>query len=143
MKSKCVLLLLVLLGCSSLKISAQGNEKVQWINLFNGKDLKGWKQLNGKARYEVKNGEIIGTTVLNEPNSFLATEKIYGDFIFEVEFLVNGEMNSGIQFRSEINDANDKCNVTDKKTPLRVHGYQMEIDPSSRAWSGGIYDEAR
>ncbi len=25
----------------------------------------------------------------------------------------------------------------------RVHGYQVEIDPSSRAWTGGIYDEAR
>ncbi|MFT4093761.1 MAG: DUF1080 domain-containing protein, partial [Niabella sp.] len=34
----------------------------QWQTLFNGKDLSGWKQLNGKARYEVKNGEIVGTT---------------------------------------------------------------------------------
>ena len=75
MKSKCVLVMVVLVGFASLTISAQGNEKAQWINLFNGKDLKGWKQLNGKANYEVKNGEIIGTTVLNEPNSFLATEK--------------------------------------------------------------------
>ena len=24
-----------------------------------------------------------------------------------------------------------------------VHGYQVEIDPSKRAWSGGIYDEKR
>lgn len=24
-----------------------------------------------------------------------------------------------------------------------MHGYQFEIDPSKRAWSGGIYDEAR
>ena len=60
MKSKCVLVMVVLVGFASLTISAQGNEKAQWINLFNGKDLKGWKQLNGKANYEVKNGEIIG-----------------------------------------------------------------------------------
>jgi hypothetical protein len=52
-------------------------------------------------------------------------------------------MNSGIQFRSELNDENDKCYVTDKVTPKRVHGYQMEIDPSTRAWSGGVYDESR
>ncbi len=117
--------------------------EAQWVNLFNGKDLHGWKQLNGKAKYEVKNGEIIGTTVANTPNSFLATEKVYGDFIFETDFKVNSDMNSGIQFRSEIKDANDTCHVTDLKTPERVHGYQMEIDPSSRAWSGGIYDEAR
>ncbi|MEI6265529.1 MAG: DUF1080 domain-containing protein [Sphingobacteriia bacterium] len=115
----------------------------QWEYLFNGKDLKGWKKLNGTANYTVKNGELIGTTVLNSPNTFLATEKLYGDFIFEMDFKVDSRMNSGVQFRSEIKDANDKCEVTDKKTPERVHGYQMEIDPSARAWSGGIYDEAR
>lgn len=115
----------------------------KWLPLFNGKDLKGWKQLNGKATYEVKNGEIIGTTVAGEPNSFLATENLYGDFIFETELFVDDRMNSGIQFRSEMKDASDTCHVTDLKTPLRVHGYQMEIDPAARAWSGGVYDEAR
>ena len=115
----------------------------QWENLFNGKDLKGWVQYNGKAKYRVENGEIVGTTVFKEPNSFLSTEKLYGDFILELDFKVNDEMNSGIQFRSELHDANDKCLVLDTKTPNRVHGYQMEIDPSERAWSGGIYDESR
>jgi hypothetical protein len=143
MKSKKLWTLLLVVGCSCTALFAQKKVAEQWVNLFNGKDLEGWKQLNGKAKYEVKNGEIIGTTVLNEPNSFLATEKNYSDFIFEVEFKVNSTMNSGIQFRSEINDAADKCTVTDKTTPERVHGYQMEIDPSTRAWSGGIYDEAR
>ena len=126
-----------------LSVSAQKKSSTQWENLFNGKDLTGFKQLNGKASYRVEHGELIGTTVLNQPNSFLATEKEYGDFIFEVDFKVDDQMNSGIQFRSEQNDANDKCKVTDLKTPNRVHGYQMEIDPSNRAWSGGIYDEAR
>lgn len=105
-----------------------------WINLFNGKDLSGFKQLNGKAKYEVVNGEIVGTTVLNTPNSFLATEKTYSDFVFEVELLVADNMNSGIQFRSE---SNPEYNYG------RVHGYQCEVDPSERAWSAGIYDEAR
>jgi hypothetical protein len=126
-----------------ISVSAQKKNSPQWENLFNGKDLSGFRQLNGKASYRVEHGELIGTTVLNQPNSFLATEKEYGDFIFEVDFKVNDQMNSGIQFRSEQNDASDKCAVTDLKTPNRVHGYQMEIDPSSRAWSGGIYDEAR
>lgn len=105
-----------------------------WTNLFNGKDLKGWKQLNGEAKYEVKDGVIVGTTVLNTPNSFLCTEKNYSDFIFEVELLVEENMNSGIQFRSE-----SKADYNNG----RVHGYQCEVDPSARAWSGGIYDEAR
>src|SRR5215213_76311 len=105
-----------------------------WKTLFNGKDLSGWKQLNGKAKYTTQNGEIIGTTVLNEPNSFLVTEKDYGDFILEFEFKVDTTMNSGVQFRSE--------SKADFKNG-RVHGYQYEIDPSKRGWTGGIYDEAR
>lgn len=105
-----------------------------WVSLFNGKDLKGWKQLNGQAIYEVKNGEIIGTTIPSTPNSFLATDKDYGDFILELEFWADSTMNSGIQFRSE-----SKADFQNG----RVFGYQMEIDPSTRAWSGGIYDEAR
>ncbi len=105
-----------------------------WQNLFNGKDLKGWKQLNGKAKYAAKNGAIVGTTVFGEPNSFLATEKDYGDFILELEFKVDSTMNSGIQFRS--------LSLPEYRNG-RVHGYQYEIDPSKRGWTGGIYDEAR
>ncbi|HOZ85338.1 MAG TPA: DUF1080 domain-containing protein [Niabella sp.] len=106
----------------------------QWKNLFNGKDLTGWKQLNGKAKYEVKDGAIVGTTVFGEPNSFLATDVDYGDFVLELEYRVDSTMNSGIQFRSLSKP--DYMNG-------RVHGYQFEIDPSPRAWTGGIYDEAR
>ena len=118
-------------------------QETKWTSLFNGKDLKGWVQYNGKAKYTVENGEIVGRTVPDEPNSFLSTDKLYGDFILELDLKVDEHMNSGIQFRSELNDENDHCKVTDKHTPKRVHGYQMEIDPSARAWSGGIYDEAR
>ena len=115
-------------------IFAVAQTSANWKNLFNGKDLSGWKQLNGKAKYTVQNGEIIGTTVFNEPNSFLATEKDYGDFILEFDFKVDSTMNSGVQFRSE--------SKADYKNG-RVHGYQFEIDPSKRGWTGGIYDEAR
>ncbi len=105
-----------------------------WVSLFNGKDLSGWKQLNGKATYEVKDGAIVGTSVPNTPNSFLTTEKDYGDFIFECDVQVDDKLNSGIQFRSLSKP--DYMNG-------RVHGYQCEIDPSERAWSGGVYDEGR
>jgi hypothetical protein len=106
----------------------------EWTYLFNGKDLSGFKQLNGKAKYHVENGEIVGTTVANTPNSFLATDKNYRDFILELEFKVDPSMNSGIQIRS---------NSLPEYRDGRVHGYQVEIDPSTRGWSGGIYDEAR
>jgi hypothetical protein len=109
-----------------------------WTTLFNGKDLTGFKQLNGKAKYSVENGEIVGRTVFGEPNSFLATEKLYGDFVLELDLKMFTDMNSGIQFRSIT--SNEGAN---NKVPDRVRGYQSEVDPSDRAWSGGIYDEAR
>lgn len=126
-------LTLIILLIYHIQVVAQTN-KDGWVKLFNGRDLSGWKQLNGKAKYTVSNGEITGTTVFGEPNSFLVTEKNYKDFILELEFKLDAEMNSGIQFRSE--------SKTDYQNG-RVHGYQFEIDPSLRAWTGGIYDEAR
>ena len=113
-------------------VSAKSNDG--WQPLFNGKDLTGWHQLNGQAKYHVEKGEIVGTTVSNTPNSFLATDKDYGDFILELDLLVTDQMNSGIQFRSI-----SKPDIMNG----RVHGYQCEVDPSTRAWRGGIYDEAR
>lgn len=117
-----------------LIMTAMAKQNDGWQSLFNGKDLSGWHQLNGKADYRVEKGEIVGTTVANTPNSFLATDKDYGDFILELDLLVANDMNSGIQFRSI-----SKPEIMNG----RVHGYQCEVDPSTRAWSGGIYDEAR
>ncbi|ALL06571.1 hypothetical protein AQ505_14320 [Pedobacter sp. PACM 27299] len=132
MKTKPVLLLAALLWAGSpVGLQAQTQK---WQSLFNGKDLQGWKQLNGQAKYEVVNGEIVGTTVPDQPNSFLTTEKNYGDFILELELLVDDSMNSGVQIRSE-----SKADYLNG----RVHGYQVEIDPSDRKFSGGIYDESR
>jgi hypothetical protein len=132
MKSKKLLILAALfLGTAPMTLQAQSQK---WQNLFNGKDLSGWKQLNGQAKYEVVNGEIVGTTVSNQPNSFLTTEKNYGDFILELELWVDPAMNSGVQIRSE-----SKADYSNG----RVHGYQVEIDPSDRQFSGGIYDESR
>lgn len=105
-----------------------------WKPLFNGKNLKGWVKKNGKASYKVEDGAIVGYSKMKEPNTFLCTKENYGDFILEFEFKISDGLNSGVQLRSEsLKDYNN----------YRVHGYQFEIDPSPRAWSGGIYDEAR
>jgi len=106
----------------------------KWTDLFNGKDLTGWKQLNGEAKYYVENGEIVGETVFGSPNSFLCTKDYYGDFVLKLDVKVEAGLNSGIQIRS--------LSTPDYREG-RVHGYQVEIDPAERAWSGGIYDEAR
>lgn len=123
-------LLAALLVCNTGIVLSQSN----WEYLFNGKNLKGWTKLNGTAKYKVVDGAIVGISKTGTPNTFLATKEEYSDFILEFEFKVDDGLNSGVQFRSESKkDYNDG----------RVHGYQFEIDPSSRAWTGGIYDEAR
>ena len=114
--------------------SADAAAESGWTDLFNGKDLTGWEQVNGKADYRVEDGTIVGTTVMDSPNSFLAADKEYGDYILEFEVMLDNDINSGVQFRS-ISDP-DEMNG-------RVHGYQFELDPSDRKWTGGIYDEAR
>jgi hypothetical protein len=103
----------------------------EWTPLCNGKNLKGWKKLNGNAEYKVKDGVITGISKVNTPNTFLVTEKNYGDFILEFDFKIDEGLNSGVQFRSKsLKEYNNG----------KVHGYQFEIDGNL---SGGIYDEER
>lgn len=124
-------ILLMVTLVAMLTSCAQGPK---WQDLFNGENLDGWEKLNGTAEYKVEDGAIVGISQLNTPNTFLATNKNYDDFILEFEFKVDDGLNSGVQFRSlslpEFQEG-------------RVHGYQFEIDPSERAWTGGVYDEAR
>ena len=109
-------------------ISAWAQEP-KWESLFNGRNLKGWEKLNGTAEYKVQDNTIIGISKMNTPNTFLATKKMYDNFILEFDFKVDDGLNSGVQFRS--NSLKDFHNG-------RVHGYQFEIDPSPRGWTGGI-----
>lgn len=130
MKKTLILLILPLL----FNCSKKANDSTPWTPLFDGQSLNGWTQKGGEAKYEVRNGTIVGTTVHNTANSFLTTDKLYGDFILELDYKVDSTMNSGIQIRS---------NSFPHYRGGRIHGYQVEIDPSERAWSGGIYDESR
>ena len=124
----------ILLATLMLAFAVSGYAQNNWRDLFNGKNLKGWKKINGNAEYVVKDGVIIGTSKFDTPNTFLAYNEEFSDFILEFDFLVDDVLNSGVQFRS--------ASIPSYKDG-RVHGYQFEIDPSPRAWSAGIYDEAR
>ncbi len=102
--------------------------------LFDGKSLTGWVQRGGGASYTVEDRCIVGSTRPNQANSFLCTTSDYADFVLELDFQVDPLLNSGVQIRSE--------SRPDYKNGV-VHGYQIEIDPAARAWTGGIYDESR
>ncbi len=126
--------------------SGQAAEDVE--QLFDGQTLSGWVQKGGEAKYRVEDGVIVGESVPNTPNSFLCTEKLYGDFVLEYEYRCDNRLNSGVQFRSNVFEEETEAEWDGKKHKIpagRVHGYQVEIDPNKpeRMWSGGIYDEGR
>lgn len=102
--------------------------------LFNGKNLDGWKVINGTATYTIEDGAIKGTSTLKSPNTFLATEKLYTNFILEYDVMMDEGLNSGVQIRSQ-----SKPEVMNG----RVHGLQIECEDTQRGWAGGVYDEAR
>jgi hypothetical protein len=96
--------------------------------LFDGRTLAGWTNPYTWGKAWVEDGQIV---LQAEKKFFLVTEKAYRDFIFEGEVkMPDGPSNSGFMFR---------CHVQ----PNRVFGYQAEVDPSARQWSGGLYDEGR
>ncbi|MCM8535327.1 MAG: DUF1080 domain-containing protein [Lentisphaeraceae bacterium] len=100
-----------------------------FVNLFNGKDLTGWENPYEWGEVSVVGDEVHMNT--KKKKFFLCTEKKYKDFIFEVEIkMPEGKSNSGVLFR---------C----MKKKNKAWGYQAECDPSSRKWSGGLYDEGR
>ena len=123
----CLLMILSTILCSC------GSGENDFVDLFNGENLDGWVVKNGTAPYTVEDEMIVGSNVLGTPNTFLCTEETFSDFIltFEAKF---GKGNSGVMFRAQSNP---------EFKDGRVHGYQMEMDPSPRGWTAGIFDEAR
>ncbi|MFC4874626.1 3-keto-disaccharide hydrolase [Negadavirga shengliensis] len=137
MNKSTLLLLSLLLGMIAGCDGPAVESKDGWTNLFDGKSLNGWTRLDGEAEFVIEDGAIVGRAVANTPNTFLVTERQYKDFILELEIKVEDESsNSGVMVRGQHDPG-----ARDGKG--RVFGYQVETDPKERAWSGGIYDEAR
>jgi hypothetical protein len=114
-----------------------------WASLFDGTTLDDWVQRGDAKPFRVEGGEIVAS---GATNSFLCTTREYTDFELEVEFKIPDSLNSGIQIRSQCLEEATKIHWKEKDITIpagRVHGYQIEIDPSKRAWTGGLYDEGR
>lgn len=121
--------------CAALALVATARaEEAGWINLFDGTTLTGWTQYNGTATYRVEGGTIVGQTTVGSPNSFLCTQKSYGNFELTFEVKVHDRLNSGVQIRSQ---------TKDNKPEGRVNGPQVEIEASGEkgAEAGYVYGE--
>ena len=117
----------------SISVYGQNN----WVKLIDESSLTGWKQLTGKATFANFKGTIAGTSAYDSVNSYLATEAEYGDFVLEMEVFIDDTLfSAGVQFRSHFDQF---ANAGRGK----VYGYNCALDPSSRNWTGGIYDQGR
>lgn len=141
-----ILLLFTLALLSQISCKQDGG----WVDLFNGTDLQGWEVKGApESNFFVEDGNLVAETKMGLPNTFLATKKNYHNFEVEVDFKVDQGMNSGVQIRSGVYEeptttpylnGNLEQGTRDWEAG-RVHGYQIEIDPSDRAWTGGFYEE--
>ena len=104
----------------------------EWQTPFD--DPNAWMPRGGEATFELKDGVLRGTTRPNTPNTFFTSRQQYDNFELLFEARVHPELNSGVQIRSEL-----VGDPTDRSAPLR--GYQVEIDPSPRSWTAGLYEE--
>lgn len=130
-----------------------------WINLFNGRNLSGWTQKSGNARFFVEDGCIVGEAVSeSDTNSVLGTKKDYDNFILELDFKVDHQLFSGVHIRSQYAAKDTPWEWDGRPLTIpagHVYGYLVMIDPSpnhrwwtatlydQRWWTAGIYDEMR
>ncbi len=126
-------LIALALSGAGMVATVTGAEAEKWVSLFDGKTLKGWKLVQGAAKFAVRDGVIAGLVTEGETqNTFLATEDdAFTSFIFECEFRCDAGINSGVNFRSRPADA----------TVKRVYGLQYEFDPTERGLTGGVQEE--
>ncbi|QDT02172.1 hypothetical protein K227x_05430 [Rubripirellula lacrimiformis] len=105
-----------------------------FVSLFNGSDLTGWVKRGGSAEYAVQDGSIVGKCAPDTPgNTFLCSEKEFGNFVLKLQYQFLEDGNSGVQFRSAARPEGDG---------QRVYGYQYEMRPGGDM-TGRIYDEGR
>lgn len=128
--------LITLITTAALICTAHAQGPAKPEQLFNGKDLTGWKTVNPDFMklWSVADGAITCGNLTDKiaTNTYLATTKEYGDFEFRCLFRIQGDdktglINSGIQYRSVIEGG-------------KIIGYQADI---GKGYWGDIYDEHR
>ena len=111
----------ILVSLSILSIVGAAQD-APWIRLFGEDSLAGWSAV-GSITCSVEDGAVR----IEGGLGYLVHERPFADFELEFEVLSESS-NSGVQIRSELLAGG------------RMAGYQIEVDPSERAWSGGLYE---
>lgn len=143
-----IFLSLVLIGIDSIAQDKSEKSEKQLINtekepeiqgenfksLFDGKSLSGWTSKQGTMKFEVINGEIVGTCSEGS-STFLCTNDEYVDFVLTCETKWEVDGNTGVQIRSRIRKDKDKNTVIGPQVEME------DLGKNGRGWSGGIYGQ--
>ena len=108
------------------------NKKDGFVQIFDGKTLKGWE--GDPVYWRVENGNLVGEITpdkLVKNNTFIIWQGGEPkDFELKLEFRISKNGNSGINYRSE----------QLKELPFALKGYQADIDGMNR-YTGQNYEE--
>lgn len=106
-----------------------------WVSLFNGRDLTGWKMVakGEPAPAVVEDGiMVLRQRAETAEHTFVTSDATYSDFILELDLKDDPGFNSGILLR---------CIKSGDDAKIRLNGYQVKIDDTPRAWTGGIFND--
>ncbi|NJX14303.1 DUF1080 domain-containing protein [Tamlana crocina] len=125
---------LVVCSCAAKKQGGTNFGNEEYVSIFNGKDLKGWR--GDPTYWRVENGMLIGEvtpeTILKR-NSFIIYENQQPEnFELKLEYRITESGNSGINYRSEIVNGE----------PFALRGYQCDVDGKNR-YTGQNYEERK
>jgi hypothetical protein len=105
-------------------------KKDSWVQLFNGKDLKGWKtHPKSPGKWKVEDGILVGT---GSASHLFSERGDYKNFHFRIECQINDGGNSGQYFRTQFG-------------PGFPRGYEAQINAThgDRVKTGSLYPDAR
>lgn len=126
------MMLLVVLVTGSFNSFSQKKDKNGFVQLFDGKTLKGWE--GDPVHWRVENGTIIGevtaATQLKQNTFLIWRGGTPTDFELKASYRISAGGNSGIQYRSE----------QLKDLPFVLKGYQADIDGANK-YTGLNYEE--
>ena len=125
MQKRAILIGLMFLSFIPTKVSA-----AEWLNLFNGKDLSGWRANVLPGSFKVVDG-VIRVQALKESAHLFYVSDLKEGFVrfkdFELEAMVRSEpeSNSGIFFHTDMSVQNAKNHL--------AKGYEVQLkSPAGR-----------
>jgi hypothetical protein len=123
---------LFLIALSVLMALGRKTYADDWVSLFDGKSLNGWKASESQATFSVKDGAIV----VFGPRSHLfyvgpVANHNFKNFEFKADVMTTPGSNSGIYFHTVY-----------QETGFPDKGFEVQVNNSHTDWkrTGGLYD---